>query len=386
MDTTYLDHAATTPVRAEAREAWLSAQMTGNASSVHADGQRARRLLEDARERLAAVLDCHPLEIVFTSGGTEAVNLALKGLWWNRNAGSDSVVLPDGEHHATLDAVEWLRDAQGARVDRVAIDELARIPVPAFRAALGDRVAVATALVANNEVGTINDAAGLAAAAADAGVPLHLDAIAAQGHVPVRFRPWRGDASGACGLVALSLSGHKVGAPVGTGALIVSRDAAPTPLIHGGGQQRALRAGTQDVAGAAALAVAVELAEAEREGEAARLAGLRARLLGALRIEPRIRLLGDPADRLASNVHLHLPGAPGESVLYLLDMARVSASTGSACQAGVTEASHVVAAMGLGDRAPREVLRLSMGRDTTADDIDRAAGAILDAYARLVSN
>ncbi|HEY9310013.1 MAG TPA: aminotransferase class V-fold PLP-dependent enzyme, partial [Microbacterium sp.] len=185
----YLDHAATAPLRPEARDAWLdAAAAVGNASSIHGAGQHARRVLEEARERLAAVIDADPIEVVFTSGGTEAVNLAVKGLWWARPADADAVVLPDGEHHATLDAVEWL-EAQGARVRHVGIDATARIGLTEFSAALPG-AAVATALVANNEAGTINDAAALSAAAAGAGVPLHLDAVAAFGHVPVSFRDW----------------------------------------------------------------------------------------------------------------------------------------------------------------------------------------------------
>ncbi|MFC6324672.1 cysteine desulfurase family protein, partial [Microbacterium koreense] len=245
----YLDHAATTPLRDEARDAWLAASaLIGNASSIHGDGQAARRLLEESRERLAAVVECDPIEVVFTSGGTEATNLALKGLWWSRRQDTEVVVLPDGEHHATLDAVEWLEKNEGARIRAVPLDDVGRIDGDAFAAAL-DGAAWATALVANNEVGTINDAAALAAAAATVQTPLHLDAVAAFGHVPVSFRAWRSEAPAAAGLVALSVSGHKIGAPVGTGALVVARTASLTPLLHGGGQQRRLRAGTQDVAG-----------------------------------------------------------------------------------------------------------------------------------------
>lgn len=378
----YLDHAATAPLRPEVAEAWIAAQSSGNPSSVHGDGQRARRLLEDAREGLAAVLDCDPIEVVFTSGGTEAINLAIKGLWWARPAGADAIALPDGEHHATMDAVEWLREHDAARVRPVAIDGEGRIRPGSFRDAL-DGAALATALAANNEVGTLNDVPALARLAADAEVPLHVDAVAAFGHEDTPFRAWRGDAPAGAGLVALSVSGHKIGAPVGTGALVASRGARLAPLLHGGGQQRGLRSGTQDVAGATALALAARLAADERDVERERLRGLRERLLDALASDPRIRPLGDPHARLAGNVHLWLPGAAGESVLYLLDMAGISGSTGSACQAGVTEASHVVAAMGLGDDAPRQVLRLTMGRTTTEDDVDRAARAVLDAYARL---
>lgn len=383
--TVYLDHAATTPLRPEARDAWLAAaEVVGNPSSIHGAGQHARRLLEDARDRMAAVLGCQAVELVFTSGGTESMNLALKGLWWARPAGRDAIVLPDGEHHATLDPVAWLREREGARVVPVALDEAARILPDRFAAALDDRVALATALVANNEVGTLNDAAGLARQAALRAVPLHLDAVAAFGHVPISFRGWRGDARGGGGLVALSVSGHKIGAPVGTGALVVARDAGLSALQHGGGQQRGLRAGTQDVAGATALAAAAELAEAERETERSRLSALRDDLVARLRREiPEAVLLGDPVDRLPGSVHLHLPGAPGESLLYLLDREGIAVSTGSACQAGVPEPSHVVLAMGHDERTARQVLRLTLGRTTAAADVDAVVAALPAAYRRV---
>jgi len=367
----YLDHAATTPLRPEARDAWVSAaEELGNASSIHGHGQSARRLLEEARERLAAVAGCDPIEVVFTSGGTEASNLAIKGLWWARAVDSDAVVLPDGEHHATLDAVEWLASHEGAAVRSVALDAVGRIPVDAFAQALPD-AALATALVANNEVGTVNDAGALAAAADAAGVPLHLDAVAAFGHVPVDFRRWRADAAPATGLVAMSLSAHKIGGPVGVGALVVSRTARISPLLHGGGQQRSLRAGTQDVAGAAAFAVAAELAEAEREAESARLTALRERLVDGIRSSvPGAELLGDPVDRVPGNAHVLFPGARGETLLFLLDQAGIAVSTGSACQAGVPEPSHVVLALGRTADEAREVLRLTLGRTSTDADVD----------------
>ncbi|WP_438352776.1 cysteine desulfurase family protein [Microbacterium sp. CJ88] len=381
----YLDHAATTPLRAESREAWLVASdLVGNASSIHGGGQSARRLLEESRERVAAVLGCEPIEVVFTSGGTEAVNLALKGLWWARTPGRTAVVLPDAEHHATLDTVGWLHEHEGADVVQVPVDAVGRIDPAVFgEACAGPEAALATGLVANNEAGTINDAGALSAAAAAAGVPFHLDAIAAFGHVPVRFRVWRADASGPAGLVALSVSGHKIGAPVGIGALVVARSAAPGALLHGGGQQRGLRSGTQDVPGAAAFAVAAELAETEREGEAQRLSGLRDRLVRGIRsLVPEAVLLGDPVDRLPGNVHVLFPGVGGDTLLFLMDQAGVAVSTGSACQAGVPEPSHVVRAMGFDDAAARSVLRLSLGRTSTDADVELFLAALPEAHRR----
>ena len=378
----YLDHAATTPLRPEAREAWLTASETiGNASSTHGSGQDARRLLEESRERVAAVLDAEPIEIVFTSGGTESINLALQGLWHARRDGTTAIVLPDGEHHASMDTVSALV-AEGADIRPVPLSPLAGIEASAFAAQLPG-AAVATALVANNEAGTINDAAAIAAAAADADVPLHFDAVAALGHVPLSFRALRGDAAPGVGLVAMSLAGHKIAAPVGIGALVAARTARLSALLHGGGQQRGLRAGTQDIAGAAAFATALELAETERESEDVRLAALRDRLVAGIRSAvPAAELLGDPERRLPGNAHLLFPGAVGESLLFLLDVVGVSASTGSACQAGVAEPSHVVRAMGRSERDARSVLRFSLGRTSDETDVDAVVAAIGNAYAR----
>ncbi|KJL35287.1 MAG: aminotransferase class V-fold PLP-dependent enzyme [Microbacterium sp.] len=377
----YLDHAASSPLRPEARAAWLYAQeRVGNASSIHGDGQAARRLLEESRERVAAALDAEPVEVVFTSGGTEAVNLAVAGLWQARAVARGVVVLPDGEHHATIDAVRAL---PGAVERPVAIDAVGRIDPDAFGAALGDDVAVATALVANNEIGTVNDASRLAAVAGAAGVPLHLDAVAAFGHVPVAYRAWRSDATPGTGLVALSVSAHKVGGPVGVGALVVARSARLEAQLHGGGQQRGLRAGTQDVAGAAAFAVAAELAVAELHAEAARLRTLACELRAAVAaIAPDAVLLGDPDDRVPGNVHLLFPGVRGETLLFLLDVAGVSVSTGSACQAGVAEPSHVVLALGRSDDDARAVLRVTLGRTSSAADVAAFAAALPDALVR----
>lgn len=378
----YLDHAATTPLRSEARAAWVAAsEMIGNASSTHGAGQDARRVLEEARERVAAVLDADPIEVVFTSGGTESINLALQGLWSARSAGTDAIVLPDAEHHATMDTVAALATT-GAVVRVVPVTDQARIDPETFAARLPG-AALATALIANNEVGTINDAAALAAAAASAGVPLHLDAVAALGHVPVSFRALRAGAPAGVGLVALSVAGHKIAAPVGVGALVVARTARLDALLRGGAQQRGLRAGTQDVAGAVAFAAALELAESERESEGRRLSVLRDRLVDGIRSRvPASVLLGDPLDRLPSNAHLLFPGAVGESLLFLLDVAGVAASTGSACQAGVAEPSHVVLAMGRGGLDARSVLRFTLGRTSTDADVDAVLATISDAYLR----
>ena len=383
----YLDHAATTPLRPEAIAAFTDALgLVGNPSSIHSQGQQARRMLEEAREAVASTLGCDPIEVVFTSGGTEAINLAIKGMFWARN-GRDArsrILVPGGEHHATIDAVEWLERAEGARPDWLPLDEEGRIRVDAVAAALSapDDVALLTFLSVNNEVGTIQAVAGLAALARTAGVPVHVDAVAAYGHIPIDFA--------ALGVDALSVSAHKIGGPVGIGALVLGRTSAVVPLIHGGGQQRQVRSGTQDVAAAVAFAAAAQAAEAERVEEAQRLAALRDRLIHGVReAVPEAVLSGpEPArgadgdERVASNAHFVFPGAQGDSLLLLLDLAGVSVSTGSACQAGIPEPSHVLLAMGRSEQEARGVLRFTLGRTSTDADVDALLAALPGAYAQ----
>lgn len=369
----YLDHAAGTPLRPEALAAYVDAAgRTGNPSSVHGHGQAARAMLADARERLAAVLDCDPIEVVFTSGGTESVNLAIKGAFWAA-AGRRALLVPAGEHHATIEAVDWLVATEGAEAVPLPIDDEARL-VPAVLAAAasahrGD-AALVSVLWANNEVGSVNPVHTLVAAAD--GIPVHIDAVAAFGSVPVRFA--------ASGADLLSVSAHKIGGPVGIGALVVSRRTRLEALLHGGGQQRALRSGTESPAAAVAFAVAAELAVAELDDEAARLARLRDRALaGMLERVPGARLRGAsvsvPGARLPGNLHLTVDGADGEALLLRLDLAGVSVSTGSACQAGVTAISHVLLGMGLSVAEARGALRITLGHTTTDADIDALLAA-----------
>jgi len=362
----YLDHAATSPLRPAVLEAYTAAlPLVGNPSSIHGPGQAARELLERGRDRVAASLGADPVEVVLTGGGTEAVNLGIKGLYWHRKRAR--IIVPLAEHHATIDSVEWLAAHEGAVLDWVEVDELGRIRLDALEAALavgGDEVALVTALWANNEVGTIQPVAEIVAVAARYGVPVHLDAIAAYGSVPIDFH--------AVGAAALSVSAHKIGGPVGVGALLLARSASVESLLHGGNQQRA-RSGTQDAAGASAFGVAAELATADLAEHAARLATLRDRLVrGIQSTVPGAVLRGDPdpAGRLPGNAHVTFTGCEGDSLLFLLDVAGFSVSTGSACQAGVPEASHVLLAMGLSEADARGALRFTLGPDTTADEID----------------
>lgn len=375
----YLDHAATTPMRPEAIAAYTEAMgVVGNPSSIHSQGQQARRMLEEARETVAATLGADPIEVVFTSGGTEAINLAIKGMFWARNDGArrPRILVPGGEHHATVDTVEWLQRAEGAEPSWLPLDAEGRIVVP--DAVAGDDVALLTFLAVNNEVGTMQPVSALAAIARAAGVPVHVDAVAAYGHVPLDFA--------GLGVDALSVSAHKIGGPVGIGALVLSRTSTVVPLIHGGGQQRQVRSGTQDVAAAVSFAVAARLAEAEREAEAARLSALRDRLIAGVRSAVPEAVLSGPepasGERVASNAHFTFPGAQGDSLLFLLDLAGVSVSTGSACQAGIPEPSHVLLAMGRDETDARSALRFTLGRTSTEAEVDALLAALPGAYAQ----
>ncbi|KQO82589.1 cysteine desulfurase [Frigoribacterium sp. Leaf263] len=371
--TVYLDHAATTPMHPAALSAYTEALgAVGNPSSIHSAGQSARRVLEEARERVAATLGCEPIEVVFTSGGTESVNLALKGLWWARQSDRPRprLLVAAGEHHATVDTVEWLERYEGALVTWIPLDGLGRLRLDALAEALEahDDVALVSLLWANNEVGTLQPVAEVAALAEAHGVPVHSDAVAAYGQVPVDFA--------GSGLAALSVSAHKIGGPIGIGALVLSRTATVVPLIHGGGQQRQVRSGTQDAPAAVAFAVAAEQPHTDYEPLRDRLiAGVRAAVSGAV-------LRGDPVDRLPGNAHFTFEGCEGDSLLFLLDAAGVSVSTGSACQAGIPEPSHVLLAMGLTDDEARGALRMTVGHTSTEADVDALLAALPDAVAR----
>jgi len=375
----YLDHAATTPILPEALAALTDALSTvGNPSSIHSAGQRAKMLLEDGRAAVARSLDADPVEVVFTSGGTESINLAVKGLFWarQRDRQRPRIVVPGGEHHATVDTLTWLETHEGAVIDVVPLDAQGRVDLAGLEARLADAsdVALVTFLWANNEVGTIQPVSRIVELAHAAGVPVHSDAVAAYGQVPVSFA--------GSGLDALSVSAHKIGGPVGIGALVLGRKATVEPLIHGGGQQRQVRSGTQDAPAAAAFGVAASAVVAEPMPHPS-LVALRDRLVAGVRAAvPSAVLMGDPADRLPGNAHFTFPGCEGDSLLFLLDAAGVAVSTGSACQAGVPEASHVLLAMGLSEQDARGALRITLGHTTTDADVDAFLTALPDAVAR----
>jgi cysteine desulfurase len=372
----YLDHAATTPMLPEALAAYVAtAGELGNASSLHAPGRRARRLVEEARERIAAALGARPSEVIFTSGGTESDNLAVKGIFWARRDADPArtrVIASSVEHHAVIDAVEWLVHHERAAVTWLPVDEVGRVEVDALRAALdryGDQVALVTAMWANNEVGTVQPVAEVAEVCARYRVPLHTDAIQAVSQVPIDFA--------ASGAAAMTVTGHKLGGPVGVGALVLGRDVDCTPLLHGGGQERDVRSGTLDVPGIVAFAAGVEAAVKGRPAYITRVGGIRDLLVVRVRdVVPTALLNGDPDHRLPGNAHFSFPGCEGDALLLLLDAQGIACSTGSACSAGVAQPSHVLLAMGADDDRARSSLRFSLGHTSTTDDVDSLVTAL----------
>jgi cysteine desulfurase len=378
----YLDHAATTPMRPEAIAAMTEElARLGNPSSLHAAGRRARRVVEESREQLAEVFGARPSEIVFTSGGTEADNLAVKGLYWARQQDYRRRVLTTSvEHHAVLDSVRWLSESQRAQAVWLGVDAGGTVRPETLRAAIeaaSEQVAMVSVMWANNEVGTVNPVTELAAVAHEYGVPFHTDAVQAAAQLPVDFA--------ASGADALTITGHKLGGPVGVGALILARGVSPVPVLHGGGQERDIRSGTLDTPAIRAFAVAAAECARGRAEEAARLAELRDDLIRqVLAVVPDAVLNGPPPGpgRLPGNAHFSFPGCEGDALLMLLDANGIACSTGSACTAGVAEPSHVLLAMGADGARARGSLRFSLGHTSTSRDVDALALVIGEAVAR----
>ncbi len=380
----FVDHAATAPLLAPAREAWLAAsEAVGNPSSLHTSGRRARRIVEEARESIADDLRTRPSAVVFTSGGTESDNLAVKGLFWarRRRMGIDApaVVSSAIEHHAVLDPVEWLIKHEGAAAHWLDVDENALVSLEDLRGFLAEnaeRTALVTVMWANNEVGTIQPVAQIAELCRESGVPFHTDAVQALGQVPMDLTQ--------VGATAVTISGHKIGGPVGSGALIIDPYTPVEPVAHGGGQEREIRSGTLDAPGAAALAAAVRYAVEHQAEHAQRVATFQRALADGIRREVPDAIIngaaiadtGVPIERLPGNVHVSIPGAEGDALLMLLDAAGVDCSTGSACTAGIPEPSHVLLAMGVDERTARSSLRFSFGRTSTMDDVDAVIRAL----------
>jgi cysteine desulfurase len=370
----YLDHAATTPMLPAAIDA-MAAQLAvcGNASSLHDAGRRVRRVVEESRETVASALGARPSEVVFTGGGTEADNLAVKGIYWARRSADPRrrrVLVSAVEHHAVLDSAEWLAEEQGAELVLLPVDEVGRVSLEVLRAAIEEApeaVALASVMWVNNEVGTVQPIAALAEVAHEYGVPLHTDAVQAIGQLPVDFA--------ASGVDAMTVTGHKFGGPVGAGALLLGRSLDCTPVLHGGGQERDVRSGTLDAPAIVGFTVALETAVKAAPECAERLAQLRDDLVRrTLEAVPDAVVNGEPSSaldaRLPGNAHLSFPGCEGDSLLLLLDARGIECSTGSACSAGVARPSHVLLAMGFDEARARGSLRVTLGRTSTPADVD----------------
>ncbi|MUL45329.1 cysteine desulfurase [Mycobacterium sp. CBMA293] len=378
MSPAYLDHAATTPMHPVAIEAMTAVLAAGgNASSLHTTGRAARRRMEEARESLAQHLGARPSEVIFTAGGTESDNLAVKGIYWARRDNCPErrrIVTSPIEHHAVLDAVEWLVEHEGAQVTWLPVDNAGSTSAQALREILEthDDVALVSVMWANNEVGTIQPIAELATVAAEFDVPMHSDAIQAIGAVPVDFT--------ASGLSAMSVAAHKFGGPTGVGALLLRRDVACTPLLHGGGQERDVRSGTADVASVVAMAAAARVAVEGLDAHRSRVGALRDRLVDAVLsgIDDVVLNGATGADRLPGNAHFTFRGCEGDALLMLLDAKGIECSTGSACTAGVAQPSHVLIAMGADPASARGSLRFSLGHTSSDTDVD-AVLAVLPA-------
>ncbi len=359
----YLDHAATTPVRPEVLEAMLPflTDRFGNPSSHHTVGEAAAAALDDARRRVAAVLGFRPADIVFTSGGTEADNLAVKGLAIGaalRRGAPAHVITTPIEHEAVLASCDYLERVHGYAVTRLPVDGTGRVDPADLAAALRPETAVVSIGYANNEIGTVQDAAALASVTAARRVPLHLDAVQAAGWLPLA----------GTGADALSLAGHKLGAPQGIGVLAVRARLPLEPVLHGGGQERDRRSGTENLAGAVALATALELAEAERDEASVRVGALRdAFVARVLELVPHARLTGHPTQRLPGTASFTFAGISGEAVLLELERRGVVTSSGSACAAGSDEPSHVLIACGIDPATAQTSVRFTFGHAHTAD-------------------
>jgi cysteine desulfurase len=376
----YLDHAATSPIRASVLALYVATlSEIGNPASVHSFGQHSRQILEQAREEIAKAINCDRNEVIFTSGGTESDNLAIKGIYWDVNSKDPSknvIISAAAEHHAVLDAINWLVDSQNAELYLIPSDDQGVLDIAALESYLEQnaaRVALISVMWANNEIGVIHPISEITTLAKSYQIPVHSDAIAALGHIPVDFAE--------SGLAAMTITGHKLGGPVGSGALILRRDQKLTPVNHGGGQERNLRSGTPDASSAAALALTITEAVSEQGELAARHKIMTERLIaGVKQIADDVVVSAENVPRLPNNAHFRFPGCLGDSLLFLLDSDGVSISTGSACTAGVNGPSHVVLSLGASNDEAMGTLRITLGHSTKDQDIEAFLKALPKAY------
>jgi cysteine desulfurase len=378
MKPVYLDHNATTPVRAEVVEAMLPMfrEDFGNPSSVHACGGGPRQRREEARAKVAALLGCCPVEIVFTSGGTESDNHAIKGAAFALRDKGTHIVTSKVEHHAVLHTCRWLERRLGFSVSYVGVDAAGRVDPEAVRAAITPSTILVSIMAANNESGSVNPIAAIGRVCRERGVLFHTDAVQAVGKIPIDVQ--------AASVDFLSLSGHKIYGPKGVGALYIREGVTIDPLIHGGGHEIGRRAGTEHTSGIVGLGRAAELARLELDAEARQLTALRDELWARIQAQiPDVRLNGHPTERLPNTLNVSFPRIEGESALMLLDEQGFAVSTGSACSSEDQEASHVLTAMGRSSLEARGAIRFSLGRDNTPEQIDRLMAVLPGIIAKL---
>ena len=371
--TAYLDNAATTAMVPEAVLA-MSQQLSkvGNASSLHAAGRSARKVVEESREAIAAAVGAAPSEVIFTASGTEANNLALKGFYWDRiSQGRNVIVTSPIEHHAVLDPLEWLVEHENAKWLELDVDQQGQVKLLEAKNKIeeaADSINLISIMHSNNEVGSVQSVGEIAAIAAELNLPVHTDAVQSFGKIPLSFKDLN--------VTAMSLSAHKIGGPLGIGALVLKKGLDLTPVLHGGGQERDLRSGTLDTPAIAGFAAAATLAIAELDARAAKVSKLRDRLISGVLAKVENVFVNGAKDHLPGIAHLTFEGAEGDALLLLLDAQGVQCSTGSACSAGVPRPSHVLLAMGMNDKRAKSSLRFSIGHSTTEADIDLVVSVI----------
>lgn len=378
MESAYLDNAATTAMLPEALEVmYRESASVGNASSLHGAGRRARRVVEESREKLAAAVGAKPQEIIFTASGTEANNLAVKGLYWRAGASKRAIVSTPIEHHAILDPLEWLEREQSVTLHMAEVDSHGTTKVGSIAQLLSEyqkEISFVTVMHSNNEVGALQPVAEIAAISREYEMPIHTDAVQSFGKVPLDF--------GKLGVSALTISGHKIGGPLGVAALVAKKDLELTPLLHGGGQERDVRSGTLHTPAIAAFATAAELSQQRLQINADRIRSMRERLInGVTAAVDDVRINGGE-NTLPGIAHFTFAGAEGDALLLLLDAQGVQCSTGSACSAGIAQPSHVLIAMGMAPKIARSSIRFSIGTTTSEKDIDKAISVISEVVSR----